>query len=246
MARVNARSRPRPARAGWAHRPLAELGKLLKERSVQLTPSAGPDTGDRSNDVPPDLETEDALFRAAMADVTPLPDRFRPPAAGGLRSRQTRTAGPDGDAEAMGRLRELVRHGRGFVVADTPEYIEGTGYCDNPEMARRLHRGDFAIQDHIDLHGLGADAAGEALDRFLKASVAAGRRAVLIVHGRGLSSPRRPVLKSRVQYWLTRGPWRKWVIAFSSARSCDGGAGATYVLLRRTPFTRRDRKRSSR
>jgi hypothetical protein len=32
--------------------------------------------------------------------------------------------------------------------------------------------------------------------------------------------------------WLTRGPWRKWIIAYSSARSCDGGTGATYVLLR--------------
>jgi DNA-nicking Smr family endonuclease len=35
---------------------------------------------------------------------------------------------------------------------------------------------------------------------------------------------------------------RKWVIAFSSARSCDGGAGATYVLLRQRPLTMRFRK----
>jgi len=25
--------------------------------------------------------------------------------------------------------------------------------------------------------------------------------------------------------WLTHGAWRKWVVAYASARSCDGGAG---------------------
>jgi DNA-nicking Smr family endonuclease len=66
---------------------------------------------------------------------------------------------------------------------------------------------------------------------------------VLIVHGRGLSSPAKPVLKTKVIEWLTCGPWRKWVIAFTSARSFDGGAGATYVLLRQRPVTRSKRKR---
>ncbi|MGD0625276.1 MAG: Smr/MutS family protein, partial [Thermodesulfobacteriota bacterium] len=77
------------------------------------------------------------------------------------------------------------------------------------------------------------------LQRFLKWAVMTGKRGVLIIHGRGLSSPQEPVLKEKVIEWLTRGPWRKWVIAYASARLCDGGAGATYVLLRRRPVSKR-------
>ena len=50
------------------------------------------------------------------------------------------------------------------------------------------------------------------------------------------------VLKTKVKEWLTSGPWRKWVIAFTSARACDGGTGATYVLLRQRPATKRYRR----
>jgi DNA-nicking Smr family endonuclease len=114
----------------------------------------------------------------------------------------------------------------------------------NPEIAKRLHQGDFSIQTHIDLHGLRVGEAHEAFEQFLTESLRSGKRAVLIVHGRGLSSPAEPVLKSKVKEWLTLGPWRKWVIAFTSARACDGGAGATYVLLRQRPATKRYRRRA--
>jgi DNA-nicking Smr family endonuclease len=70
-----------------------------------------------------------------------------------------------------------------------------------------------------------------------------GKRALLIIHGRGLSSPVKPILKSKVYLWLTTSPWHKWVIAFTSARACDGGAGATYVLLRQKPLSKRLRKK---
>jgi DNA-nicking Smr family endonuclease len=66
---------------------------------------------------------------------------------------------------------------------------------------------------------------------------------ILIIHGRGLSSPAGPVLKTKVIQWLTTGPWRRWVMAFASARLCDGGAGATYVLLRRQPTTKRFKRK---
>ncbi|MCD6353824.1 MAG: Smr/MutS family protein [Proteobacteria bacterium] len=60
----------------------------------------------------------------------------------------------------------------------------------------------------------------------------------MIVHGRGFCSPKKPVLKTKVVEWLTRSHWRKRVVAFSSTRACDGGAGATYVLLRQRPITK--------
>ena len=76
------------------------------------------------------------------------------------------------------------------------------------------------------------DAA--AVDRFLDASVRAGPRCLLIVHGRGLNSKdRTPVLKERLKTWLSRGRASHLVLAFATARPHDGGAGALYVLLRR-------------
>jgi DNA-nicking Smr family endonuclease len=140
-------------------------------------------------------------------------------------------------------LRRLVDCGQGFSVADTPEYMEGVGDPAPPEITRRLHRGEFAVQAHLDLHGLSSDEAQEVFDAFMKDALATGKRAVLIIHGRGLSSPAQPVLKTRVAEWLTTGYWRKWVVAFASARLCDGGSGASYVLLRRKPVPKRLRRR---
>ena len=135
-----------------------------------------------------------------------------------------------------------MRTGRGYRVADTPEYIEGTGFRVPPGIARELHRGTFSIQAHIDLHGMTVPVARDAVNAFLSDAVRRGYGAVLIVHGRGLSSAAEPVLKSKVVRWLTTGTWRKWVMAYTSARLCDGGAGATYVLLRPRPLAKRHRR----
>jgi len=150
------------------------------------------------------------------------------------------------DCESLSRLQNLIETGQGFVVSDTPEYREGVGPNVHPSVSRHLHRGRFSIQAHVDLHGLTAAEAEEVLDDFFREAIQSGKRGLLVVHGRGLSSPGNPVLKSLVHRWLHSGPWRKWVIAFSSARTCDGGAGATYVLLRRRPVTRRHRKAARR
>ena len=62
----------------------------------------------------------------------------------------------------------------------------------------------------------------------------AGHRCVLLVHGRGLHSKDNiPILKQAVRSWLERGQIARAVLAFASARPCDGGVGAVYVLLRR-------------
>lgn len=190
--------------------------------------------------IEPDSAEEKKLFLEAMADVKPIyrGDKIEQTAG------RVPHVGPDKNTEyeTLLKLQDLVKFGKGFVVSDTPEYIEGTGYNVNLKIAQRLHRGDFSIQAHIDLHGLCVENAQNAFEKFVKESITSGKRAVLIVHGRGLSSPNEPVLKTKVVEWLTAGPWRKWVIAFSSAKSFDGGAGATYVLLRQRPVTSAQRK----
>ncbi len=188
---------------------------------------------------------EAQAFLKAMSGVTPL---LRKNSRRSLMPASNKSAQPliDTGEKETACLENLVKSGAGFAVCQTSEYIEGTGYRVPPAMADRLHRGDFAVQSHIDLHGLGVELAKEALDRFLRESIRTGRRQALIIHGRGLSSPGKPILKTRIREWLTTGPWRKWVIAYSSARMCDGGAGATYVLLRSRPLTRRFKNRSRR
>ena len=83
----------------------------------------------------------------------------------------------------------------------------------------------------------------EAFENFINDAIRSGKRAVLIIHGRGISSPGEPVLKNKVREWLTRSHWRKWVIAFTSAQSYDGGAGATYVLLRHRLQSKQPKKK---
>jgi len=196
----------------------------------------------RDKEVASDPESESRLFQEAMDGVVPIRhNQFTnlapPPNQTNGAQRQ------EADSDTLNRLHNLVNNGEGFVVSDTPEYREGVGYNVHPRITKHLHGGQFSIQADIDLHGLTAQQAVEDLEVFFKEAVTTGKRAVLIVHGRGLSSPQKPVLKNKVYEWLTSGPWRKWVIAFTSARAVDGGAGATYVLLRQRPITKRFRKK---
>lgn len=217
-----------------------ELKTLFNDRSGPFP--AGPiENAPPKTVAPPCVENDIKLFRTSMAGVKPIAGKNRSEKI--INTRRPKALENDPDIEVLTQLKNLVKHGQGFIVADTPEYIEGTGYQVHAQITRRLHRGDFSIQAYIDLHGLGVDEARETFETFLNAALKTGKRAVLIVHGRGLSSPKEPVLKTQVYNWLTRGPWRKWIMAFSSARSCDGGSGATYVLLRQRPVTKRFRKK---
>lgn len=217
-------------RPSIGNRPFAFLGHLLAEKAIQLPEVCLPKTPNRR--LTPAEEKD--LFLKATADVIPLtglktiaPRRPRP--------RSGAATQEDPDAEALHKLKQLVERGEGFVLRHTAEYVEGAAGWMPPEIFRRIHGGHFSIQDHVDLHGLNLSAAQAHFDRFMERAIACGWRAVLVVHGRGRRSPGPPVLKAKLFEWLTRGPWKRWVIAFTSARACDGGTGATYVLLKRRP-----------
>lgn len=100
-----------------------------------------------------------------------------------------------------------------------------------PERSfRQLRQGRFSIEDEIDLHGMVRGEARAALKSFIVESSARHLGCVRVIHGKGTrSGPGGPVLKNRVQYWLSQ--WDE-VLAFVSARRRHGGSGALYVLLR--------------
>ena len=174
---------------------------------------------------------EAAQFLAAVGEVQPVrrgAQRVEPAKSSALPPRT------DEDAEVLAQLAELVAGEGPFDLADSDEFIEGSLPSLDPQLLRKLRRGEISVQGHVDLHGLTRDEARSALERFLLASRQAGKRCVLVVHGRGLHSKDRiPVLKASVQLWLTRGRIARWVLAFTTARPHDGGSGAVYVLLRR-------------
>jgi DNA-nicking Smr family endonuclease len=215
-----------------------DIKGLIKTKSVDV-PRASPPIP-KPAEAKPCPEPEETLFEKAMEGVTPI-------ARDNCVEKAVEVVFPESskekeDAEVLEKLTELIERGSGFNVCDTPEYVEGTGYHIHPEIAKRLHRGEYSIQAYVDLHGFTVNEAREAFEKFMKWAVMSDKTGVLIIHGRGLSSPAEPVLKKSVVEWLTRGPWRKWVVAYSSARICDGGAGATYVLLRDRPVSKRMKK----
>jgi DNA-nicking Smr family endonuclease len=226
-------------RSDGANRPFQGLDRLLKQNGIRLDRDRARPAS-RSPGPPLSPRQEDRLFAEAMSDVQPLKsDRYwrPPPKKPGVRS-----IGHDEEQCVREALQRLVKSGAGYCVADTPEYMEAASPGIGREILRRLHQGRYTIQAHIDLHGLRAGEAEETLGNFLRGAIIQGLRGVMVIHGRGLSSPKAPVLKQMVYAWLTRGPFRKWVIALASAPLCDGGAGATYVLLRQRPATRAERK----
>lgn len=231
----------KPSNSSGIFKPFKNLKALLESKAFELHPAPGNVRGRSSYADRSDRRPEHVIFNEAMADVKKISRANCAVAAPLPKATQAAVEGPPD--ETVAKLKRLIKYGIGFDVSLTPEYLEGIANGVNPEVARRLHRGDFSIQSHIDLHGLRVQEAHEAFDEFLNKSILTGKRAVLIIHGRGLSSPAKPILKSKVYLWLTTSPWHKWVIAFTSARVCDGGAGATYVLLRQKPLAKRLRKK---
>lgn len=96
----------------------------------------------------------------------------------------------------------------------------------------KLRKGFFGIQAELDLHGLNVQTAKSRLLEFLSQNARAGRRSVLIIHGKGYRSPENlPVLKNHLNRWLRQ---HTLVQAFCSAPIRQGGAGAVLVLLKIT------------
>ncbi|MDJ0928405.1 MAG: Smr/MutS family protein [Gammaproteobacteria bacterium] len=170
--------------------------------------------------------TDDKLFRDAMRDVKPIKDQRRHRAAPPPKPRASQRRASD---QAV--LQESLETPPAGADLETGEEISFRRAGLSERDYRKLRRGQFAVQDELDLHGLTAAEATDALRNFVAEASAAGNRCVRIVHGKGLGSgPGGPVLKKLVNREL-----RRWdpVLAFCSTQPRHGGTGAVYVLLRR-------------
>jgi DNA-nicking Smr family endonuclease len=178
-----------------------------------------------------DLDGDDLDFEEAMADVSRVEnDKLRPEPA----TRKTASL-VDREREAQREFDRVVSGEAPFDAdpVDPTERIEGKIPGLDPRELGRLRRGDFAIQDELDLHRLGVEDARARLEGFLADAHARGLRCVRVVHGWGRGSPGGvSLIKSNLPRWLARGAARTLVLAYTTAPPNQGGAGATFVLLR--------------
>ena len=116
-----------------------------------------------------------------------------------------------------------------FESGDELKFLR-SGY--STRLLKKLRRGDYAIQDELDLHGLIAGEAKRETHGFVNECARDNVRAIRIVHGKGRNSAgRTPVLKSMLLGWLSKN---QHVIAVVSTPANDGGTGAVYVLLNKS------------
>jgi len=224
----------------FSHRPFSKLAGMRviprpapgQNSTVRPAPGSVPSAEGPAGD--PDGET---LFRRAMEGVRPLEKDIVEPAPSDVSSAVSRARRNRArqDREVMEALRALVRGAARFDITCTGEYVEGCVATLDPRIMKRLKQGNFAVQSHLDLHGTVREQARGLLCTFVENSHAMGYRCLLVIHGRGLKSESGPVLKDAVVRWLSTGSLSRLVLAFCSARPCDGGTGALYVLLKKRP-----------
>ncbi len=209
-----AASFPEPAN-GVERREVARQRSRQAAQKAQETAQAAP------------IPTEEDIFSRAMQGVAQLNEggrAVRPPVA-------PKPAPPISEEDP---LRDFLEGKIEFALEFTEEFIEGHVVGLDIATVGKLRAGQFSPEAHIDLHGLSAEAARDALLAFFRTAYYKGQRTVLVVPGRGLNSPNGVgVLRLRVQDWLTQDPLKRVVLAFCTAKARDGGTGALYVLLRK-------------
>ncbi len=175
---------------------------------------------------PHPINDEDSrLFREAIGDVRVI-DPVQPPPAAAKPAPHPHMLEAD-EAAVPGELLDMAFDPAVLEVGEELGYLRD-GYP--PKLLRQLKRGQFSVQDDIDLHQMNAAAAQASIVMFLAEAKRNGLRCVRIVHGKGLRSRSAgPVLKGLTDRMLRR---RDDVIAFASARPALGGTGAVVVLLK--------------
>lgn len=210
----------------FSFHPFKDLKKIVDRKGIKL---AVPQETEQGNGYVTKEDDDDRVFADAMREVREIEEFRRLPVE--YRKAVSRRRNCSTDKEALDALEDIVSGRLPIHLPDTPEYVEWVNRDYRGDITRKLHEGKFSVQDSLDLHGLCLNDAESAVVSFLKESLRMRVRCIKIIHGRGLRSPGGPVLKDAVMRMLS-GRFRKKVIAFVSARQCDGGLGALYVLLR--------------
>ncbi len=182
--------------------------------------------------IPTNIKDDSSLLTEAMQGVKTI-DESRKRIMNKHAVRHFRQFSQNDDPQKL--LEEAIQEDHRLNVTNLPEYMEGFAEGINPITMEKLRAGEFSVQRTLDLHGYSIDDADELFQAFVKNAVREGLKCVKIIHGRGLKSKGRPVLKEHLKTWIIKAMHRKWVLAFSNALMNEGGPGATYILLKKNP-----------
>lgn len=225
---IAAKGEDRPEKAtnpaGFSIAEQCSLPKLAKMKNKQ--PPEQPKFSPVLKEEPENTqEDEENAFLLAMRAAKPLSGKGRKVAV-----KPTLCSLPQSPEETM----EAFMGSMEFAVSSTDEYLEGHVVGLDELIINRLREGQFSPEAHLDLHGLNSDQAYETLKDFIRQAWFKDLRTLLLVPGRGLNSPNGlGILRQKLQFWLTREPFKRVVLAFCTAKPHDGGPGSIYVLLRR-------------
>lgn len=151
-----------------------------------------------------------------------------------------KTSTPTGTQSLALRARAAGRQNEPRVVRLSDE-VDPSDFIETPDgltfrrpyvpesLVKKLHRGEWTVEAHVDLHGLFVDEARDEIDGFVREARIRGMRCLRIVHGQGYGSDEgRGILKTLVRRWLKQMPE---VMAFVQAPPKAGDGGAVIVLL---------------
>jgi DNA-nicking Smr family endonuclease len=139
-------------------------------------------------------------------------------------------------APTFPRLQQWLKpNGKGEPLIQVPQPAPTPPSGLDKRTEERLRKGQRTPDARLDLHGMTADRAHTALNRFISQSRTAGHRCVLIITGKGApgADGRGGVLKREAPYWLSTSPLSSMIVHVANAHPKHGGGGALYVYLKR-------------
>lgn len=181
----------------------------------------------------PPSEEDRALWRHVTRDARPLPDRQKP-------AEPDLPGSPEPEPPAKRPKPPRAPAAKPLTPPrQAPPLQAGSVVGVDKRTVDRLRRGKLPVEAQLDLHGMTQDEACTALGGFLARAQAAEKRCVLVITGKGTGRDRDGLeapgaLKRMTPVWLNEPANRARVLAFVEARPQHGGAGALYILLKRS------------
>jgi DNA-nicking Smr family endonuclease len=186
-----------------------------------------------------DMQDDDfSLFRNEIRGVKPI------------KTEHADVGKPKTDRKNLAKLRQAasVRSDATITVDGlSDQFVIDVGPEDTLNWARdgvqegqmrKLKLGQISFEGSLDLHGMSVELARETMWEFLAEATKLEIRCVRITHGKAVRlDGKRPMIKSHVNTWLRQHPQ---VLGFTSCLAKHGGAGAVYVMLKRTMMEGRD------
>ncbi|MEZ8141536.1 MULTISPECIES: DNA endonuclease SmrA [Enterovibrio] len=173
---------------------------------------------------------ESDIFREMMADVAPIDhdtvertSHPHKPSDAQLARQLAAQRLSDGDPQYLS-----LDYAKMLKPEDTVGY-KRAGVQDG--VFKKLRLGKYDIQARLDLHKFTLKDAREEILKFLKQCQRMDIRTVIVVHGKGERSTPQAQMKSYVCQWLEQ---ISDVQCFHSALRHQGGAGAVYVLIKKS------------